>query len=760
MAGLEVEEAEVAAPAFSGVVIAEVKEVVKHENADRLRVTKVDVGTGELVQIVCGAPNVAVGLKVPCALPGAVLPGDFKIKPTKMRGVESGGMLCSGKELGVPDEADGLLVLPADAPVGQSIRDFLALDDTLFTLKITPNRADCLSVKGVAREVAALTGSALNPVVPAPVAPASDATFPVSIDAPQACGRYLGRVVKNVNTAAATPDWMKQRLERSGLRSISAIVDVTNYVLLELGQPLHAFDLARLDGAIHVRFAKPGEKLVCLNEKEVELSSDTLVIADNSKALAIAGVMGGLDSGVVDGTRDVFLESAFFAPEVIAGKARALGFGSDSSYRFERGVDFAQQREAIERATQLIIDMAGGEAGPVTETLGQLPQRKAVTVRTERANQVLGISLSSTEIGDIFRRLGLPATQNEQGFVVEAPSFRYDIEIEEDLIEEIARVYGYETIPSDAPRSRMRMLPLPETRRPRELLRRQLVARGFQEVVSYAFVEEKWEADFAGNANPVKLVNPIASQMSVMRSTLVGGLVDVLLGNLNRKQPRVRVFELARVFLKQADGSVKQPERVAALAWGPRQPEQWGVKAEKVDFFDIKGEVEALLAPRVAEFAKAANPAFHPGRCAEVKLDGKVVGVLGELHPRWVQAYDLPSAPVLFELDLDLVLATERVRAQPVSKFQAARRDLALVVDDAVTVAEMLASFNKAAPAIVTEVALFDLYCGKGVEEGKKSLAFRVHLQDAAKTLTDEEVEAAVKALLDQVAQDHGAVLR
>lgn len=760
MAGLEVEEAEAAAPAFSGVVIAEVKEVAKHENADRLRVTKVDVGTGELVQIVCGAPNVAVGLKVPCALPGAVLPGDFKIKPTKMRGVESGGMLCSGKELGVPDEADGLLVLPADATVGQSIRDFLALDDTLFTLKITPNRADCLSIKGIAREVAALTGSVLNPVVPAAVAPAIDATFPVTIEAKEACGRYLGRVIKNVNTAAATPDWMKQRLERSGLRSISAIVDVTNYVLLELGQPMHAFDLAKLNGAINVRFAKQGEKLVCLNEKEVELSSDTLVIADNSGALAIAGIMGGLHSGVADGTQDVFLESAFFAPDVIAGKARALGFGSDSSYRFERGVDFAQQREAIERATQLILDMAGGEAGPVTETLGQLPQRKAVTVRTERTNKVLGISLSSAEIGDIFRRLGLPHTATAEGFVVDAPSFRFDIEIEEDLIEEIARVYGYETIPSDAPRSRTSMLPIPETRHPRELLRRQLVARDFQEVVSYAFVDQKWEADFADNADPVKLINPIASQMSVMRSTLVGGLVDVLQGNLNRKQPRVRVFEVARVFLKQADGSVEQPERVAALAWGPRLPEQWGAKAEKVDFFDVKGDVEALLAPRVAEFAKGAHPSFHPGRCAEVKVDGKVVGFVGELHPRWVQAYDLPSAPVLFELDLDVVLATERVRAQSVSKFQASRRDLALVVDEAVTVAAMLASMRKAAPAIVTEVALFDLYVGKGVEEGKKSLAFRVHLQDAAKTLTDEEVEAAVKALLDQVAQDHGAALR
>jgi phenylalanyl-tRNA synthetase beta chain len=761
MAGLEVEEADPAAPAFTGVVIAEVKEVVKHENADRLRVTKVDAGTGELIQIVCGAPNVAVGLKVPCALPGAVLPGDFTIKPTKMRGVESGGMLCSGRELGVPDEVDGLLVLPADAPVGQSIRDYLALDDTLFTLKITPNRADGLSIKGLAREVAALTGAALHPVEPAAVAPAIDATFPVRIDAPQGCGRYLGRVVKNVNTAAATPDWMKRRLERSGLRSISLVVDVTNYVLLELGQPMHAFDLAKLQGAIHVRMAKPGEKLVCLNEKEVELTAETLVIADEAKTLAIAGIMGGLGSGVVAGeTCDVFLESAFFAPEIIHGKARVFGFGSDSSFRFERGVDFALQRDAIERATQLIVDIAGGEPGPVTETLGQLPQQNKVAVRTARINKVLGVQLSGDEIADIFRRLGLPFEASADGFVVTQPSFRFDIAIEEDLIEEVARVYGYETIPSDAPIARMSMLPLPEHRLPREQLRRKLTARDFQEVVSYAFVEEKWEADFAGNANPVKLINPIASQMSVMRSTLIGGLVDVLAGNLTRKQPRVRVFEVARVFLKQADGSVQQPERVSGLAWGPRLPEQWGAKSEKVDFFDIKGDVEALLAPRVAEFHKAAHPAFHPGRCAEVKLDGKVVGVLGELHPRWVQAYDLPSAPVLFELDLDAVLSVDLVRAQPVSKFQAVRRDLALVVNESVTVADMLSSFAKAAAPIVTEVALFDLYRGKGVEEGKKSLAFRIQLQGEDKTLTDEEVDIAVKALLERVIQDHGAALR
>ncbi|MBI3145083.1 MAG: phenylalanine--tRNA ligase subunit beta [Pseudogulbenkiania sp.] len=759
MAGLEVEEVDAAAPAFSGVVVAEVKEVAKHENADRLRVTKVDVGNGELVQIVCGAPNVAVGLKVPCALPGAVLPGDFKIKPTKMRGVESGGMLCSGKELGVPDDADGLLVLPADAPVGTSIRDYLSLDDSLFTLKITPNRADCLSIKGLAREVAALTDSDLQPVAIAPVVPAHDQTVPVRIEAPHGCGRYIGRVVMGVNAAAPTPDWMKRRLERSGLRSISAIVDVTHYILLELGQPMHAFDLAKLDGGITVRMARADEKLVCLNEQELALTENLLVIADDAKPLAIAGIMGGLESGVTAASQDVFLESAFFAPAMIAGKARELGFGSDSSYRFERGVDFQQQRDAIERATQLIVEICGGEAGPLTEALGDLPRRAAVPVRSARVNKVLGLDLAPDAIAAIFARLGLGFDTLAESFAVAPPAFRFDIEIEEDLIEEVAGVYGYDAIPSDAPRSRMKMLPLPETRRPREQIRHQLAARDYQEVVTYAFVDEQWERDFAGNSDPVRLINPIAAQMGVMRSTLLGGLVDVLVGNVNRKQPRVRVFEVARTFRKSAEG-FDQPEKIAGLAWGSRLPEQWGGKTERVDFFDVKADVEALLHPHPVEFRKAAHPACHPGRCAEIVLAGQLVGVIGELHPQWVQQYDLPSAPVVFELEYAVVETSRRVKAHTVSKFQPVRRDLALVVDEQVEVGAMLASFRQAAAEIVSEIALFDVYRGKGVPEGKKSLAFRILLQDQAKTLTDAEVEAVVSGLLEAVSANHGATLR
>lgn len=760
MAGLEVEEVTAAAPAFSGVVIAEVKEVVPHENADRLRVTQVDVGTGELVQIVCGAPNVAVGLKVPCALPGAKLPGDFKIKPTKMRGVASNGMLCSGKELGVPDEVDGLLVLPADAPVGQSIREYLSLDDALFTLKITPNRADCLSLRGIAREVAALTGSELNPVAIHPIMPSHDDFLPVSIEAPQACGRYVGRMITGVNAAAATPDWMKRRLERSGLRSVSVVVDITNYILLEQGQPMHAFDAAKVQGGIHVRMARQDEPLLCLNDKTVKLDPGFLVIADAERALAIAGVMGGTESSVTTETRDIFLESAFFAPDAIAGKSRVLGFGSDASYRYERGVDSKLQHAAIERATQLVLEICGGSAGPVKEVLGDLPREAVVRVRTDRVNSVLGIKLSTEAIGTILRRLGLDCAALPGGFAVTSPSFRFDIEIEEDLIEEIARVYGYDAIGAEVPRAGMQMLALPQDRLPRNLLRRKIAARDYQEIVSYAFVDERWEHDFAANADPVRLINPIASQMSVMRSTLIGGLLDVLTGNINRKQPRVRVFEIARVFNKQGDGVVAQPEKLAALAWGARVPEQWGAKTERVDFYDLKADVEALLHPLKAEYRKASHPALHPGRCAEIVLNGEVVGVLGELHPQWVQAYDLPSAPVLCEIDLSALTSVERIHAKPVSKFQPVRRDLALLVDESVEVAAMLATFAEASGPLVSNVALFDVYRGAGVEEGKKSLAFSVMLQDASKTLTDEEVEQAVSVLLDAVTERHAARLR
>ena len=760
MAGLEVESHTTAAPAFSGVVVAEVKSVRKHENADRLRVCEVDIGTGELQQIVCGAPNVSEGAKVPCATLGALLPGDFKIKATKMRGVASNGMLCSGQELGIPDGVDGLLLLPQDAPVGVNLRDYLALDDTVIELKITPNRADCLSIRGIAREVAALTASPLQAPIVSPVSVTITSQRGVKLSAGAACGRYLGRVIEQVNAQAPTPAWMKQRLERAGVRSISAIVDVTNFVLLELGQPLHAFDHNKLQGDIEVRLPQVGERMTLLNGKEIALDADMLLITDQTGPVALAGVMGGANSEVDDNTTAVFLESAFFAPEAIAGRARRLGFSSDASFRYERGVDFTLQAEAMERATALIIDICGGVAGPVVEQVTELPARKPVAVRVDRVNRVLGMSLTATEMAAIFARLGLPFEQQADSFIITPPAARFDLAIEEDFIEEIARVYGYDAIPADNIRGRLAMLPLPEQQTPRAELRRVLVQRDYQEVVTYAFVDEQWENDFAANTTPIRLINPIASQMSVMRSTLLGGLLDTLSHNLKRKQNRVRVFEMARVFLKTATGEVEQPEKLAGLAYGTRFAEQWSYQAEKVDFFDVKADIEVLFSPRQLTFRRAAHPALHPGRCAEVLLDGKVVGILGELHPQWVQKYDLVAAPIYFELDLQPLLARHTIQAQAVSRFPAVRRDLALVVADTLEVDALATTLRAAASHLVTEIALFDVYRGKGVEEGKKSLAFKVLMQDTARTLTDAEVDSVMQDLIAAAANSHAAQLR
>lgn len=760
MAGLEVESHTTAAPAFSGVVVAEVKSVRKHENADRLRVCEVDIGTGELQQIVCGAPNVSEGAKVPCATLGALLPGDFKIKATKMRGVASNGMLCSGQELGIPDGVDGLLLLPQDAPVGVNLRDYLALDDTVIELKITPNRADCLSIRGIAREVAALTASPLQAPTVSPVPVTITSQRGVKLSAGAACGRYLGRVIEQVNAQAPTPAWMKQRLERAGVRSISAIVDVTNFVLLELGQPLHAFDHNKLQGDIEVRLPQVGERMTLLNGKEIALDADMLLITDQTGPVALAGVMGGANSEVDDNTTAVFLESAFFAPEAIAGRARRLGFSSDASFRYERGVDFTLQAEAMERATALIIDICGGVAGPVVEQVTELPARKPVAVRVDRVNRVLGMSLTATEMAAIFARLGLPFEQQADSFIITPPAARFDLAIEEDFIEEIARVYGYDAIPADNIRGRLAMLPLPEQQTPRAELRRVLVQRDYQEVVTYAFVDEQWENDFAANTTPIRLINPIASQMSVMRSTLLGGLLDTLSHNLKRKQNRVRVFEMARVFLKTATGEVEQPEKLAGLAYGTRFAEQWSYQAEKVDFFDVKADIEVLFSPRQLTFRRAAHPALHPGRCAEVLLDGKVVGILGELHPQWVQKYDLVAAPIYFELDLQPLLARHTIQAQAVSRFPAVRRDLALVVADTLEVDALATTLCAAASHLVTEIALFDVYRGKGVEEGKKSLAFKVLMQDTARTLTDAEVDSVMQDLIAAAANSHAAQLR
>ncbi|MBI4987276.1 MAG: phenylalanine--tRNA ligase subunit beta [Rhodocyclales bacterium] len=765
MAGLEVEALAKVAPAFGGVVVAHVLAVDKHPDADKLKLCRVDAGQGETLQIVCGAPNVAAGMKVPCALVGAELPG-IRIKAAKVRGIESFGMLCSARELGLSEDHGGLMALPADAPVGEDIRAYLALDDRLFTLKLTPNRADCLSLKGVAREVGALTGTpvALPTIREAEVT--SDRRRDVVLDAPSACPRYCGRVVAGIDAKAPTPGWMKSRLERSGIRSISAVVDITNYVMLELGQPLHAFDNARLVGAVRVRFPAEGEKLLLLNEQTVVPAADTALIADEKRALALAGIMGGEESGITNATAELFLESAFFSPDAVAGKARALGFSSDASYRFERGVDFAATRDALERATQLVLDICGGQAGPVTEAIdhSHLPKREAVRLRVPRAEKILGIRLGAEVAARLFKGLAFPFTHEGDTFTVTPPSHRFDIAIEEDLIEELARLHGYDNIPARLPQGTLAILPQSEQACSVWRLRRLLASRDYQEVVNYSFVDAGWERDFCASADPVVLANPIASQMGVMRSSLIGGLVANLVTNLNRRTERVRVFEAGRCFLRDAKGDqiagVLQPKRIAALAAGPAAPEQWGSATRPVDFFDAKSDVEALLAPWQAHFERIEHPALHPGRAASVSVRDKVVGLIGELHPQWVQKYELGAAPVVFELDLDAVLQQPLPGYREVSRFPTVVQDLALVVDQEVPAQALLDCLIASAPSFVREVMLFDLYQGKGVDFEKKSLAFRVVMQDTEKTLSDDEVEAARVKMIKAAAEKFAAKLR
>ena len=767
MAGLEVEELKPVAPAFTSVVVAHVLEVVKHPDADRLNVCQVDIGNGTPQQIVCGAPNVAAGLKVPCALPGAELPGDFKIKIAKVRGVESSGMLCSAKELGIAEDASGLLILPADAPVGQSIRQYLELDDNQFELKLTPNRADCLSLLGIAREVGAITGAATClPVVPEVPASISD-TRSIVLDAPQACPLYFGRVIKGVNAKAPTPEWMKRRLERSGIRAISALVDVTNYVLLELGQPLHAFDNTRLEGAVHARMARPEEQLLLLNEQTIAVDADVLMISDDVKPLAMAGVMGGEESGITLETTELFLESAFFAPKAIAGRARRYGFASDASHRFERGVDFGGTRRAIERATQLILEICGGQAGPVVEANAELPVREPVRLRTARAEKVLGLPLGAERIASLFKGLALSFERQGEDFLVTPPSWRFDMEIEEDLIEEIARLYGYDNIPSPAPRAQLSMLRQQESVRPAYRIRQMLADRGYQEVVNFAFVETAWEADFAGKTEEsdlIRLANPIASQMAVMRSTLIGGLISNLVTNLKRKQTRVRLFEVGRTFHRDTAAApvsgYRQPWKLGGLAFGGALPDGWASAGRKVDFYDVKGDIEALFAPQTLRFEKLLHPAFHPGRSALVLLAGKPVGCIGELHPEWVQKYELTAAPVLFEIEFDALKAQAIPAYAEVSRFPAVVRDLAVIVDQSLALQSIFDGLQADLPALVVDLQLFDVYVGKGVPENKKSLALRIVMQDTQRTLQDLEVDAAVQHVIASLEKTFGAQLR
>jgi phenylalanyl-tRNA synthetase beta chain len=781
MSGLEVEEVEAVAPPFSNVVVAEVKEVAKHPNADRLNVCQVDVGTGTLLNIVCGAPNVRAGMKAICAKAGAVLPPGadgkpFEIKVGKLRGVESQGMLCSAKELKISEEGSGLMELPEDAPVGQNIRDYLGLNDQKFTIKLTPNKADCLSVLGVAREVSALTGTPLSFPAPRIVPVTIDDILPVKVSAPDLCGRFTGRVIRGLNARAATPEWMKRRLERSGQRSVSALVDISNYVMLETGQPSHVFDLAKIHGSIDVRWGKKGESLKLLNGNTIEVDEWVGVIADEKELESLAGIMGGDATAVTLDTTDIYLEAAFWWPGAIQGRARRYNFSTDAAHRYERGVDFANTVERIERITSLIVEICGTPAtkvGPVDDQIVNLPQRQPVVLRTARAQKVIGVAISDDTVADIFTRLGLPFEREPGRFTVTAPSYRFDIEIEEDLIEEVARVYGFENIPALPPRAPSEMLIEPENTRSLFAIRHQLADLGYQEVVNMSFVESQWEADFAGNQDPIKLQNPIASQMSVMRSNLIGSLVANVRYNVNRKAGRVRVFEVGAVFHRNpqaVDGPLSiagfdQPKRVAAIAYGPAADEQWGLPTRTVDYFDVKGDLEALFAPRALRFSKLEHPALHPGRSAQVELDGRVIGFIGELHPRWLQKYDLPLAPVLFEVDAEALRERVVPSYTEISKFPGATRDLALVVKQDVPAQALLDAFKAELASnefgkLVQAVVLFDEYRGKGLEQDEKSLAFRFSLQDTQSTLQDDAVEAIMAALAQAAQQKHGARLR
>ncbi len=757
MAGLEVEDLAGVGADFNKVVIAEIISADKHPDADRLQVLKVNVGAAESLQIVCGASNARVGLKAPCALVGAVLPG-FEIKQAKVRGVESFGMMCSETELGLAAESAGLLELPVNATVGQDIREYLGLNDKLFTLKLTPNRSDCLSIVGIAREVAALTGATLDlPKFDAVSAQHQDVKK-VSVADAEACARYCGRLVKGVNAKAQTPEWMVRRLERSGLRSISAVVDITNYVLLELGQPMHAFDAAKLQGDINVRWASQGETITLLNEQEVKLDKDMLVIADNSGAIAFAGVMGGQSTAVSDTSTDIFLESAFFTPDTIAGKGRRFGISTDSSYRFERGVDYGNTLQALERATALVLEICGGQAGAVTEVNGVLPKRVPTQLRMAKLNSILGITLDESLVAKLFDQLGFIYTKKAGVFEVSPPSYRFDISREEDLIEEIARLHGYDNIPAIAPIADLRMLPDAEGVVTRSVLQDVLVANGYQEVVNYSFVDESWETELLGNTMPIKLKNPIASNMSVMRSGLWGGLLDTLVYNLNRQQDRVRIFEMGASYAEAKEG-FQETMRISGLAYGDVIPEQWGEVARSVDFYDVKADVDALTGGR-AEYVAAQHPALHPGQTAQIVVRGRSIGWIGKLHPKWQQHYQLPKGAVLFEMDLAPLQQRSIAKYSEVAKFPPVRRDIAVVVDEAVNVDVLIKTMKKAKIQFVTDIALFDVYRGKGIAEDKKSLAFYVLMQDTQKSLTDAEVDSVMASLLELIKNQHGAELR
>lgn len=780
-AGMEVEEMRPVAPPFSGVVVGEILEAVQHPQADRLRVCKVDAGAhspdGPL-QIVCGAPNARVGIRVPLALVGAELPpGEdgkpFRIGVGRLRGVDSAGMLCSARELKIADDHGGLLELAPDAPVGAPVRDWLKLDDQVFTLKLTPNLGHCLSVYGIAREVSALTGTPLRTPAIAQVPPVHDQRLPVRVEATDLCGRFSGRVVRGVNTKAATPAWMVERLARCGQRSVTALVDISNYVMFEYGRPSHIFDLDKIHDGLVVRWARPGETLKLLNGSTIELDEQVGVIADSAAVESLAGIMGGDATAVSDDTRNVYIEAAFWWPEAVSGRSRRFNFSTDAGHRFERGVDPALTVEHIERITQLVLEICGGQPGPMDDQVLKLPSATPVAMRVARAAKVIGMPLTQAHCADVFRRLQLQFSEREGVIEVTPPSWRFDLRIEEDLIEEVIRVTGYDKLPDTPPLAPVRARVRPEAQRGAFPLRHALADLGYQETINFGFVEERWEHELAGNPDPIRVLNPIAAPLAVMRSSLVGSLVAVLQHNLARRSERVRIFEIGRVFRRDPsvqDGNrsvagVAQPLHLAGLAYGPVDELQWGRRSPPADFFDVKGDLQELLVGRELRFVAAEHPALHPGRCARIEIDGQAAGHLGELHPRWRQAYGLPQTPVLFELALDRVLAGHVPGFEPIPRQQAVMRDLALVVGEAVGHDALMAALRADPQGLVRDAVLFDVYKPAapvaGMALGERSLAVRLALADPAdQPLTEERIDAATSAAVDRARQQLGARLR
>ncbi len=765
MLGHEVDSIEYEGRGIEAIVIAEVVAVARHPDADRLSVCQVDDGTGDLVDVVCGAPNVVQGMKSPLAKPGVKLPDGLKLRKSKIRGIVSNGMLCSAVELGLGDESDGIIALPKDAPVGQPLVDYLQLPDAVIDLDLTPNRGDCFSVLGIARDVATLTGASLKkPAVETVKATIKD-THAVELIEPAGCPRFAGRIIRGIDPSAKSPVWMTERLRRAGLRAISPVVDVTNYVMLEYGQPLHAYDCGLLQGPIRPRLAKAGEEITLLDEKTVELNPDTLIITDDSGAIGIAGIMGGLSTAVTDSTADVFLEGAFWPPAFMAGRARAYGMHTDASLRFERGVDPEGQGRAVERATELLIEIAGGEAGPlvVESNAEHLPAREEILLRRERLAGLLGIAIADVEVEQILRGLELDTESVATGWKVTPPSHRFDIEIEADLIEEVARIHGYDSIPETTAFAAEPLETVTESHIDLERVASTMVARDYQEVVTYSFVDAEANKAFSGVDSELVLSNPISSEMSVMRTSLWPGLVAAAASNLARQQDRVRLFEAGKSFHGTLEQTI-ETMRVGALVSGSVVPEQWGSEARNADFFDIKSDIEALLLLAASHdeisFAAVSHPALQDGQAAEIRRGDRVIGLLGKLHPSVAKRYNLKRAAYVFELDADLAFASSAPSAAPISRFPAIRRDIAVVVDAAISVDELIEAIRESAAELIQNVQIFDVYTGPGIEAGRKSVAIGLILQATSRTLTDEDADVAMAAAISKLKKKFAAELR